>query len=172
MVERISRALVFCAILSLIGGHVLPARAADRVEAAGEFSYTPPNGWRVTEIPGLKYRVAVTTPAQGFAPNINVVDESFSGTIQEDVRRNLEALQKGLPEFKSLGQSAFTTTSGLKGAKLVTQSRQQGRLLRQVIYFLPGRGDRKYVVTFSGLAEEGGKYDPQVDAAVKTFVLK
>lgn len=148
------------------------AERAGRVEAPGEFSYAPPTGWRVVEIPGLKYPVAVGTAVNRFAPNINVVGESFGGSMQEDVRRSREALRKALPEFKSLGQGAFATKSGLKGAKLVIRARQQGRLIRQMIFFLPGKAATKYVVTFSALAEEGGKYDARIDAAVRTFALR
>lgn len=141
-------------------------------EPGGGFAFTVPDGWQVREFPGLKYKIAHTAPTNGFAPNLNVLDEQFPGSIEDYAAANLKTLARVFAEFRNLGQSPFVTNAGLKGVRLVTQARQQKFLLRQIYYFLPGKGDKKYVVTFSALLEDGAKYDPVVDASVKTFTLR
>ena len=142
------------------------------VEPEGGFSYTAPAGWRVMTFPGLKYKIASAAPVKGFAPNINVVDQQYHGSIQDYVRMNLAGIRKQFIQFKYMGQSPFTTSGGLKGVKMVIQSKQANRLLRQEFFLLPGKGDRKYVVTFSVLAGEGSRYDSLVASAVRTFTVK
>src|SRR4051812_4395712 len=104
------RPLVFFALLTLAAAPaLLAAEQGDRVEAAGEFSYTAPAGWHVKTLPQSKYPIAFADPVNGFAPNINVIREGFSRSVQDYVRANLETMRKGLPEFANLGQTAFAT---------------------------------------------------------------
>lgn len=142
------------------------------IEAPGVFSYKVPEGWRVVEVAQVKYKVAVATPVDGFAPNINIVEEEFKGSMDEYLQGNLKILEKSLPGFKNLGQRAFTTNSGVKGVKVTAQTEQQGKVLRQVFFLLRGKGDLKFVITFTALANDGNKYDAAVEKALKTFVLK
>jgi len=148
------------------------AQTTEISEPSGGFAFTIPQGWQTREFPGLKYKVAYGTPVKGFAPNIVVVDEQFAGSIGEYTALNLKNIAQVFVDFRNLGQTPFLTQSGLQGVRLVTQARQQKVLLRQVFYLLPGQGDKKYVLTFSALLEEGDKYDSAVDAAIKTFVLR
>lgn len=166
-----NRVVTLLVLLCLVFNSSLLA-AGPIVEAAGGFSYTPPKGWQTREFPESKYKIAHSAPVNGFAPNINVVDETFPGTISDYAKVNLQNLRTGLADFKLLRQTAFTTGAGLKGLKLVIQSNHQGRTIRQVFYALPGKGAKKYVVTFSAPAEVGSKYDSAVDAALKTFRVR
>lgn len=159
-------------ILVLLLAGVTAAQGAELSEPTGGFAYTIPEGWQTRELPGLKYKIAYGPAAKGFAPNINVVNEAFAGSVEEYAALNLKAITGAFAEFRNLGQTSFVTTSGLKGVRLVTQAKQQDRLLRQVFYFLPGKANRKYVVTFSALLEDGPKHDAIADASIKTFVLR
>ena len=123
------------------------------------------------EIPGLKYQIAVGEPVDGFAPNINVVDESFRGSLSDYVAKNLQALGKLFKDFKKLSESEFKTDSGLKGTKLITQADQQGRSLRQTFFFFEGKPGKKLVITCSALADKGSKLDPLFEASMKTFAV-
>ena len=107
-------------------------------------------------------------PANGFAPNINIVEESFSGSLDKYVEGNLETLKKTFPDYKQLSKENFTTTSGEKGVKLATENQQGGRLLRQTAFFFDG-GNKKYVVTCTTLAEDGDRLAPAFDESLKTF---
>ena len=117
------------------------------------------------EVPGLKYQIAFWPASGGFTPNINVVDEVFSGELKDYVNGNIQALTKQFKEFKNLGQFDFKTDSGAKGIKLLTQSEQQGNLLRQTFFFFDGKGGRKYVVTCSARIEVGDKFDAPFEAS-------
>jgi hypothetical protein len=143
------------------------APEAGRYQAA-DFSYVPPSGFTVRDFPGMKYKVVVGTPADGFAPNINVVDEAFSGGVDEYVKRNLETLNRVLPKFEKLAQDEFKTTSGITGARLVTQSVQNNVAVRQLFYMFPA-GDKYLVATCSDVQAHKAAMDPICDAAMKTF---
>ena len=154
----------------VIAGTVLAAETGDRyTEAAGGFSYCPPKGWTMKELPGMKYQAAFGPTSGGFTPNINVVDEAFGGSLEDYFKGNVDALTKVFKKFKNLGKSDFKTDSGLKCIRLVTESEQQGMLLRQTFFFFDGKTNRKLVVTCSAPAEGGDKLDAAFGASLKTF---
>jgi hypothetical protein len=138
------------------------------VEAAGGFSFVPPEDWKIRDFPGMKFKAAIGPSAAGFAPNITIVDELFSGSLDAYVKQNLAALQKAFRKFHLAQQDDFKTTAGEQGARLVTESEQQGRLLHQTFYIF-GKGDTKFVITCSTLAEGGDKYDSVFETSIKTF---
>ena len=59
----------------------------------GEFSYSPPDGWVLREPAGVKFKVAVEQSI-GFASNIFVADESYSGTLDDYVAVSLQTAQR------------------------------------------------------------------------------
>ncbi len=137
-------------------------------EAAGGFSFIPPEGWKVRDFPGWKFKVAVGPVAAGFASNINIVDESFDGSLEDYVKASLNALSKALKKYRLLNQDSFVTTAGLKGARLIVEDEQNNQLLRQTFYIF-SKKNTKFTVTCSVLAEEGDKFAPVFDASLKTF---
>ena len=72
-------------------------------------------------MPGLKYKWAVGPAAQGFAPNINVVDEPFAGTLDDYVAGNIKTLSALVKYYRQIDKGPFATTKGLEGVKLVTE---------------------------------------------------
>jgi len=164
--------------LTLSSGFVLFVSlfAADtdkrHTEPAGGFSFCPPKDWVIREVAGMKYKFAFGPLADGFAPNINVVDESFTGSLQAYVKANLETLPKVFKGFKKLGQSDFKTDSGMNGVKIIIQSEQQGHAIRQSFFFFEGKADKKLVATCSALAEGGAKLDSAFEASMKTFAIE
>jgi hypothetical protein len=142
----------------------------EQFEKAGGFSYDPPKGWQVVEFPGLKYRSAHGPAENGFAPNINVVDETFAGSLAEYVDGNLATLKKMFTDFKLLKREDFQTEDGLPATRLVVEDNQQGRSLRQSFCFF-GNSTRKYVVTCTALAERGESLDALFAQSMKTFRL-
>jgi len=138
------------------------------VEAAGGFSFVPPEDWKIRDIPGMKFKAMIGPSAAGFAPNICTVDELFSGSLDAYVKGNLAALQKASRKFHLAQSDDFKTTAGEQGARLVTESENQGRLLRQTFYFF-GKRDTKFVITCSTLAEGGDKLDSVFETSIKTF---
>ncbi len=144
------------------------AEARRHTEKAGGFSFVPPENWTVRDFPGLKYKVVVGPVRSAFASNINVVDEVYKGSLDAYEKASIAAMQARLEKFAIKDRGEFKTTSGLKGARLVAQSEQGGRLLRQTFYFF-GNGDKKYVATCSTVADGGEKFDDVFERAMKTF---
>src|SRR5262245_10093979 len=137
------------ALVVLLSLHALPG--CSRNTGNKEFSLDPPAGWSKQEVPGLKYPVWAGPAADGFAPNINVVDEAFSGSLEEYTEGNLRTVARVFEGFRLLGKEPFETNSGLKGMRATVENVQQGRRLRQTFYFF-GDGSKYYVVTCSQLA--------------------
>jgi len=154
---------------------VVPLLAADvgkrHKETAGGFSYCPPEGWTIRTLPGMKYSIVAGSASKGFAPNINVVDESAEMALAAYVDANKKILSKAFKGYKELGKREFKTTSGLKGARLLIQSDQDGTLVRQAFYFFAGTGDKKFIVICSALASGGDEFDEAFEGSLKTFVL-
>ena len=45
-------------------------------EPEGGFSFCPPDGWRIEQKTGDKYKMVFGTPTNGFTPNINIKEGS------------------------------------------------------------------------------------------------
>lgn len=156
-----------------LSGQTSPALAQGRLsEPAGGFSYLPPAGWHIRTFPGLKYQVCYTTPAGGFAPNINTVDEVAPLPLGPYVQLSVSQMKRAYTSLHVLGQKPFVTASGVHGIRMATDGVVGGRHMHQVFYVFPGTSSRKYVLTASSLASDHGKYDAATDAAMKTFKLQ
>ena len=155
-------------------GHFSARRLnAERLsEPAGGFSYVPPTGWKIRTFPGAKYRISYTTPAQGFAPNINVVDEVAALSLKDYVRAGMSHMNLAYSHFRILSQAPFSTASGVHGVRLMADGTVGGRHVRQAFYIFPAAHSRKIIVTATWLASDGSKYAAAVDGAMKTFALK
>jgi hypothetical protein len=138
------------------------------VESAGGFSFVPPDGWTMRDFPGMKFKLAAGPAAAGFAPNINVVDEQFNGSLEDYVKGNLATLRASFKGFNLVQQDEFKTTAGEAGKRLITENEQKGRQLRQTFYFF-GKGNTKFVVTCSALSDGGEKLDSAFETSMKTF---
>jgi len=138
----------------------------------GLFSYVPPDGWKVWEFPGMKFKVCSGQPAKGFASNITVVDEASEKSLDDYVKDNAANMQTLFQGLKILGQNDFTTSDGARAIRMVTErdDDQTKKRLRQIFYFFDA-GNKKLVATCSSLAEDGAALDKVFDAAMKTFAV-
>jgi hypothetical protein len=161
--------LILILTSALIGGFA--AEESRLAEAKGGFSYLPPIGWTIKEIPGMKYRFSVDQPANQFAANINVVDEEFAGDLDAYVKANLAGLAKFYQKMEVAAQAEFITTNGAKAHRVVVNGTINNRDLRQVFFLFTGTGTRKYVMTCSALAADADQRDALFDAAAKSFQL-
>ena len=155
-------------VLSLISIGYAKKPPRQHYEESGGFSYDPPSGWQIVEFPGLKYRISHGPVENGFAPNINVVDEEFSGTLAAYIDGNLKNMEKILIKFKVLSRVNLRTHDNEAAVKIITENEQQGRMLRQTFFFI-GSENRKYVVTCSTIADGGNKFDTIFLESLKTF---
>ncbi len=166
---RVYRFGLFIVLLLSLGACESKPRDPNRhYEDGGGFSLVAPDGWNVTEFPGFKYRVFLGTPVDEFAPNLNVVDEVFQGTIDRYVEQSLTTMEKLFPEFEKLSQEDFTLDSGARAVRIVTQNVQFGKKLTQTFYMV-GDGSTKYVLTASKLATDTRDLDPLFDASARSF---
>jgi hypothetical protein len=175
---KLSRfSLVNLAALLGLAFTVLPSHAqdlGDTVSQPGVFSYQAPKGWTVKDTSFSKYKIALDAPKNKFSANINVVVESYSGTLAKYVDLNKTNL-KASPMFQNLQiveEKPFTATAGATGVRLVITDTVSNTDLQQVFYFLEGAADTKFVVTTTSLVGDGDHYAPLFDASMKTFSPK
>ncbi len=176
MQTRLLSVAVFSVLAAgaVISGPLAPA-AAQGVrlsEPAGGFSYTVPAGWQIRTFPGLKYKICYTTPASGFAPNINTVDEIAPLAMGPYMQLNVTQMKRAYASLHVLSQKPFVTASGIHGVRMATDGVVGDKHIHQVFYVFPGANNRKYVLTASSLASDHGKYDAATDTAIKTFKLQ
>ena len=153
-------------------GSSISADVPRLIETEGGFSYVPPIGWQVKTFPGLKYKLSCAKPSGGFMPNINVVDESAAVSMTDYIQLTSTQLKRQFPDFISLGQTAFVTSSGIQGVRLDSEATLNGHKLRQIYYLFAGQGDRKIVVTATWGALDGDKFTQATDTSMKTFALE
>lgn len=137
-------------------------------EKSGRFSYEPPDKWSISSMPGLKYRIASAPRKRGFTSNINVVEESFGGSLKAYVDGNIKSMKQQFTGLKIQSREVFRTEDNQPAVKVVTANTQQGQRLRQIFYFL-GTGRAKFVVTCTTHVREGAKLDTVFDKSVATF---
>jgi hypothetical protein len=136
------------------------------------YSFTPPSSWVAGEAAGGIE--TFTGPADGnFRPNMNIVTETFDGTLSKYVDANINGLTL-MFGVTSPGRSPFQTSSGLSGEKLVYSATVGGNNLRYVQYCVsPKSGSKTYaVITGAGLASYNNKYDASFETAAKSFAWK
>ena len=148
-----------------------PQEGRRHTEKAGGFSFVVPEGWTVRDFPGLKYKIVVGPARDGFAANMNVVDEAFRGSIDDYLKATLASMKQVFKDVQIEENGPFETKSGSKGGRIVAKTHQGERFLRQTFYCF-GDGATMYVVTCSALAEGGKELDPLFERAMKTFRLE
>ncbi|HYT94101.1 MAG TPA: hypothetical protein VEL76_35625 [Gemmataceae bacterium] len=163
-------AVLISSCLVVVGCDARGGEPGRHYEKDGGFSYVPPSGWKIIDFGGLKYKAVVGPAKDGFAVNLNCVEEAFTGTVEAYTEGSLATLPKVFPTFRLLRREKFKTDKGLEGMKLIFETDQQGRRLRQCGYFLP-MNNKMLVITGSALAQGGEGFDAVFDGAVKTFRL-
>lgn len=137
-------------------------------EEEGGFSFVPPEGWEIIEIPGFKYRAAAGPSSDGFAPNINVVDEQFGRSLEEYAEANITVAEQVFEGFRLLSEEDFETDDGESAVRIAAENVQQGDRLRQT-YYLFAAGGTKFLATCSRLADGQEEVDAACDESMKTF---
>jgi hypothetical protein len=140
-------------------------------EEEGGFSFVPPEGWAIIEIPGLKFRTAAGPSSDGFAPNINIVDEPFGGSLDEYSEINITTMEQVFEDFDLISEEDFETDDGERAVRIAGENVQQGDTLRQT-YYLFDAGDTKLVVTCSRLADAQEEADAACDESMETFQIE
>ena len=140
-------------------------------EPSGGFKYMIPKGWATAEFPGFKFKISRGVPGSGFTPNIAVVDETFDGSVEDYVTACLGPMEKDAQYFKVIENKPFNTDSGIKGIKLVFESKWDRKKLMQTQYYFKGIKGKLLVITCSVLPKDGPKFSDTFDTAMKTFQI-
>lgn len=143
-------------IYKVVGEDPQNANSARYPSPDGLFSYVPPTGWRLAEVPGMKYKAAMGPQRDGFASNINVVD------------MNLASLRTMLAGFEFVERREFVTDNGDRGIKMVGTFSYTGYRLHASWYFFDA-GDKKLTATCTRLAGQSPDLDATLDQAMKSF---
>ena len=147
------------------------------VEPAGGFSICTPEGWRVKEQEGQKFKFIFGPPGQHFTANLNFKETNVSASISEFASFSVNYLlehykETGAESVKLIKQEPFPTASGVPGVKASFKAEFKGLLIRSVQYYLSGTGDQKLILTATALEVDHAIIDPIFDRAAKSFRLE
>jgi len=163
--------VLLLAVLALLA--VVPARALTAAEQRLQldgFSLVPPSVLLVKrEIPGLKFPVFFAPPKDGFAPNLNFVDEPFEAEWGAYVNATLEGIKTGLKAEILTPPTAFELPSKLRCTRIVYRSAVTGKTVRGTCYLIQLNPRKAVVITFSSLPADGDKWDAPIAESIRTF---
>lgn len=151
----------------------IPAFSQNKVkevsEPTGGFSYFVPAGWTISKIDGMQFQIARDKGANGFYPNLNILQEKNKFTFEEYYKANIAQLKEFISDYKELLTEEFITSAGLKGKKHTCSCKQVGKNLFQAYYFFERKDKTKTMITCSSLIEDKNKYAPIFDSIVKSL---
>ena len=137
-------------------------------EEGGRFSFVPPDGWQVVQLPGMKYGVFSGPTANGFAPNINVLDEAYAGSLDDYVTLSIRNLRVMFPQFLKLSQEDLKLDSGLPAVRVVGRNSMNNMEMEQTMYFVK-RSSKMFVITGSKLASDGRNLANEFEKCARSF---
>jgi hypothetical protein len=135
----------------------------------GDFTINIPAGWQLQNY-GLKYNIIFGPADGGFSPNINFVEEAFTGTASEYIDAALQLLANFYNNFRLLSRGSFTTNSGLQGEHIVYQAELNNVNVWMKQYAIRSRSGTTIMIISGGAAPAlGSKYESLYDDCIKTF---
>ena len=145
-------------------------------ETAGGFSICAPEGWRVEERTGQKYRIIFGPRGEVFTPNLNFKDEASSTSLADYVAASLKNIlanyeKVGATSVKVVDQADFKTDSGLVGVRVSLSTVYRGLTIRTLQYYFNGKSGQKWIVTGTSLEPERETNDKVFDRAARAFRL-
>ncbi|GMO40436.1 MAG: hypothetical protein Ta2B_20290 [Termitinemataceae bacterium] len=141
-------------------------------EKDGGFSVSVLDGWKLTEMEGVKYKVIYKNPENNFAPNIIFTEEVANIKITDYVDESVLQFSDMFENAELISRKDFKTKSGLKGERVIVNYTQNNVEVRQTFYFLPLKQNRKMIIICSVLQSTGDKFDADFDGTVKSFKAK
>lgn len=163
--------VLLLAVLAFLA--IAPARALtaaeQRVQLDG-FSVVPPSVLPLKrEIPGFKFPFFFAQPKDGFAPNLNIVDESFEAEWPAYLAATLDGLKNGLKAEILTPPAVFELPSKLPCTRIVYRSAASGKPVRGNCFLIQLTPRRAIIITFSSLPGDGDKWDAPIAESVRSF---
>lgn len=168
-----------------------PAVRADStrvVERAGVyiFSYVPPTGWQTTLPDGQKFQLCYGGTDNNIPRVLGLQDVNVVGSCKEYANQVITLLTEKTTSPSLLNQSAFVTSSGLQGLKLICEATKDNMRIRFTYYiFLMDGGDKlipgnqvsttsshKLVALACWSASAGNEYEKITDVSMKTLSIE
>ena len=140
--------------------------------AEGLCAFEIPAGWTIAEFPGLKYRIVHAQPTNGFAPNLNVVEEKNTMDIKNYAAACQKSLEQTFKDFRLDNSVEFMTNAGASGFRITYTATQNEKLVRIAQYLFDSGKDTKIIVTFTRLDTQDVNLDAQVDEKLMTFIVE
>lgn len=143
-------------------------------EPTGRFSYCPPAGWVAKDsASGGPYKTFTTPPGSKMLANMNVKEEVTTASNNEYMAAALKIMLAGNPDkgaeaTKVVGWTDFTTTSNIRGSKMIYETFYKGMQLRtvQYVFDLPGK---KLLLTGTSLESDKDVTEWLFEAAAKSL---
>jgi hypothetical protein len=139
-------------------------------EYVGNFSICPPENWMIQEIPGYKYQFFIGPSENGFAQNINCIDESYDGALSEYVDLSVQMFETYFTDVILGEKESFQTDSGLAGYKAVI-TYTMGEIRATIAQYYFSNNSQKYVLTCTVGGETLGDLECLFDQCAKTFEI-
>lgn len=145
------------------------ARVTDR---ANGFSIVPPNGWTKGSNQGKTFMLYLDAPKNNFRANLNVNVSPDDGTPVSRLAGIIKpAFAKQFDKWKAMGEGT-TTIAGQPSYFLSSRFSMQGYDIQNLQYYIRGKKNRFYVLTFTALASNYKSYEAtfkQTAASVQTM---
>jgi hypothetical protein len=136
-------------------------------ELGGGYSLNPPENWTVKRFPGATYKIVITQPVNNFLPNINLVEDEFSGSMDKYVASSLEILQQSY-NAKKVKEASFSADNA-DGVKLTVDTEINGTKLRQIFYFFQNSEGQKVVVRATSGRRSASALEIEFDSILHTL---
>ena len=166
--KKASFFLVFTLVFSIF---VLNAQTGNRhTESSGNFSICPPLNWTAEVIPGLTYRIFMGPQQGNFRPNMNIVDEYYSGSLSEYVSLSTAGFTSIFPDALTILNEPFSTGSGINGKKILAFYSMAGVELCAAQYAFNNE-NRMYVLTYVSMSSRIVDFINSFDESARTFMF-
>ena len=140
------------------------------VEKAGGFSFVPPTGLPVSrELPGLKFKFHFAPSKDGFAANLNFVDDPVPAPWKDYVEASLDVLKTGAKAEILEKPAPFALDSKIECMRFVYKMSATGRETRHICFLIHVKPDAAIVATFSSLPADGTTWDEPIAKSIRTF---
>ncbi|MCE9610911.1 MAG: hypothetical protein K8R23_12015 [Chthoniobacter sp.] len=134
------------------------------------FSLQPPAVLPVKkEIPGFKFPFFFAPSKDSFAPNLNLMDESFEAEWDTYVKASLDGIKTGLKADILAPPAAFDLPSKLRCTRILYRSTVTGQAVRGNCFLIQLSPRRAIIVTFSSLPADGDKWDAAIAESVRSL---
>lgn len=149
-----------------------PPDAKTFTDPAGAYEIGVADSWKETEFRQLNAWI-VGKAADGFAPNVNVVTETFpSGIALDDyLKASVDKAPQQIQEFDLESSETITLASGAQGGRLVYRGRSGTSPTLKFLAIVAFRDGRAAVATFTSLPDRFDALAAETEPYLRTLSL-